>query len=138
MKKVLVTGSAGLIGSESVRQFCEKGYVVHGIDNNQRATFFGEDGDTRKTNDLLLKKYNNYIHHQTDIRDKTQLEKIFKNNNFELIIHTAAQPSHDWSGKFPLIDFEINAFATVLLLDMMRFYAPKSVFIFTSSSKVYG
>jgi CDP-paratose 2-epimerase len=138
MKKILVTGSAGLIGSESVRQFCEKGYEVHGIDNNQRGEFFGKDGDTSGTNKKLLEKYKNYIHHKVDIRDKVALEQIFKENNFELIIHTAAQPSHDWSGKFPVIDFEINAFATVLLLEMMRLYAPKSVFIFTSSSKVYG
>lgn len=138
MKKILVTGSAGLIGSESVKQFCEKGYEVHGIDNNQRAAFFGKDGDTSKTNQQLLDKYKNYIHHKVDIRDKEALEQIFKTHAFELIIHTAAQPSHDWSGKFPVIDFEINALGTVLLLDMMRLYAPKSVFIFTSSSKVYG
>ncbi len=138
MKKILVTGSAGLIGSESVKQFCEKGYEVHGIDNNQRAEFFGKDGDTSKTNQGLLDKFKNYIHHKIDIRDREALENIFKEHTFELIIHTAAQPSHDWSGKFPVIDFEINAFGTVLLLEMMRLYAPKSVFIFTSSSKVFG
>lgn len=138
MKKILVTGSAGLIGSESVKQFCEKGYEVHGIDNNQRAEFFGKDGDTSKTNRELLDQYKNYIHHKVDIRDREALEKIFKEHTFELIIHTAAQPSHDWSGKFPVTDFEINALGTVLLLDMMRLHAPKSVFIFTSSSKVFG
>ncbi len=138
MNKILVTGSAGLIGSESVRQFCEKGYEVHGIDNNQRAIFFGTDGDTTKINNELLKKYKNYIHHQVDIRDKDKINSIFQQHKFDLIIHTAAQPSHDWAGKYPVIDFEINAFATVLLLDAMRLYNPDATFIFTSSSKVYG
>jgi len=137
-KKILVTGSAGLIGSESVRQFCEKGYEVHGIDNNQRAAFFGKDGDTSSIKKNLEKTYDSYIHHQIDIRDKEKINDIFEKNNFELIIHTAAQPSHDWAGKHPVIDFEINAFATLFLLDAMRIHTPDAVFIFTSSSKVYG
>lgn len=138
MKKILITGSAGLIGSEATIYFIEKGYEVHGIDNNQREKFFGEDGSVSARKKELEKKYKRYIHHTVDIRNKKQIEELFKKNVFELIIHAAAQPSHDWSGVYPFIDYEINAYGTMIILDSMRLYNPKAVFIFTSSSKVYG
>jgi len=138
MKKILITGSAGLIGSEAVTFFANKGYQVHGIDNNQRGQFFGSDGSVAKNNSALKKQFDQYIHYNIDIRNKKKIEEVLRKNDFELIIHTAAQPSHDWSGKYPFIDFEINAYGTVILLDAYRKYNPDAVFIFTSSSKVYG
>lgn len=134
---VLITGSAGLIGSAATQLFLAKDFIVHGVDNNSRAQFFGEEGSTDKIKQEL-EKQQNYTHHQLDIRDAEAMKQVFKDNNFDVIIHTAAQPSHDWSGKFPVIDFEINAFATVQLLELAREFAPDASFIFTSSSKVYG
>ena len=140
MKKynILITGSAGLIGSEAVRFYCDKGYEVHGIDNNMRAYFFGADGDTVWNKEKLIRDYKNYTHHQTDIRDEKKIEEIFKSTRFDLIIHAAAQPSHDWAAKEPMTDFSINAVATLLLLEKTRKYAREAVFIFTSTNKVYG
>lgn len=138
MKNVLVTGSAGLIGSEAVSFFCDKGYVVHGIDNNMRQYFFGQDGDILWNKKRLIKLYKKYIHHSFDIRDKTKLDNLFKECRFDLIIHTAAQPSHDWAANEPITDFSINATGTLYLLQCMREYAKESIFIFTSTNKVYG
>lgn len=137
-KNVLVTGSTGLIGSEAVRFFCEKGFSVHGIDNNMRRYFFGKDGDTSWMRQKLLKEQKNYTHHSVDIRDEDKIRGLFKNERFDLIIHTAAQPSHDWAAKEPLTDFSINATATLLLLECQRELAKDAVFIFTSTNKVYG
>jgi len=138
-KKALVTGSAGLIGSEAVEFFIEKGFKVVGIDNNMRQYFFGKTGSTLRNNQKLLKKYpKDYIYIQADIRDQKTLAKIFKDHQFNLIIHTAAQPSHDWAAKEPLTDFSINASGTLLLLENFRQYCPEAVFIFTSTNKVYG
>ena len=137
-KNVLITGSAGLIGSEAVKFFCGKGFEVHGIDNNLRAYFFGKDGDTGWNRKILIKAYNNYHHHAFDIRHEQKLADLFKANKFDLIIHTAAQPSHDWAAKEPLTDFTINAQATLLLLEHLRNDNPEAVFIFTSTNKVYG
>lgn len=137
-KQVLITGSAGLIGSEAVRFFCQKGFYVHGIDNNLRAYFFGSDGDTSWNRKLLIKENKNYHHHTFDIRDEKKMEDLFKTYRFDLIIHTAAQPSHDWAAREPLTDFSINAVATLLLLENLRKYAKDAVFIFTSTNKVYG
>ena len=109
---VLVTGSAGLIGSESVSFFCERGYQVVGIDNNMRQVFFGDDASTDWNRQRLLEKYgDHYIHHNADIRDEKAIEEIFKtySNDIDLIIHTAAQPSHDWAAKEPYMDFTVNA-----------------------------
>lgn len=137
-KKILITGSAGLIGSEAVRFFCLKGFEVHGIDNNMRKYFFGKDGDTSWMRKKLTKEQDSYIHHAVDIRDEKKIDEIFKANRFDLIIHTAAQPSHDWAAKEPLTDFSINAVATLILLENLRKHAKDATFIFTSTNKVYG
>jgi len=136
--KVLITGSAGLIGSEAVRFFCGKGFAVHGVDNNLRQYFFGADGDTSWVRERLLKEEKGYIHHTIDIRDEDKIRDLFAQHRFDLIIHTAAQPSHDWAAKEPLTDFSINATGTLLLLEATRQYAKDAVFIFTSTNKVYG
>lgn len=137
-KKVLVTGSAGLIGSESVKFFCDKDFEVFGIDNNLRAYFFGKEASTLWNRRLLEDKYKNYKHYSLDIRNNEALEEVFKKNRFDLIIHTAAQPSHDWAAKEPLTDFGVNALGTLYLLENYRKYSPDAVFIFTSTNKVYG
>lgn len=138
MKKVLITGSAGLIGSESVRFFCEKGFEILGIDNDMRAYFFGKEASTKWNKRLLEEEFKKYRHFDIDIRNKKKIEEIFKKNKFDLIIHTAAQPSHDWAAKEPLTDFTINALGTLILLENYRKYCPQAVFIFTSTNKVYG
>lgn len=139
MKIIIITGSCGLIGSESVKFFTKKNYLVIGIDNNYRKYFFGKDGNTnwQLSN---LKKIKNYIHYPYDIRNFAKLEKIFKkyNKRISSIIHCAAQPSHDWAAKEPLTDFSINASGTLNLLELTRLYAKKSNFIFLSTNKVYG
>lgn len=139
IKKALVTGSAGLIGSESTKFLIEKGFTVIGIDNNMRRYFFGEEASTEWNKINLENSFKEkYIHYNIDIRDNNAVEKIFKENNFEIIIHTAAQPSHDWAAKEPLTDFSINANGTLILLENFRLYSPNSTFIFTSTNKVYG
>jgi CDP-paratose 2-epimerase len=138
MKHVLITGSAGLIGSEATKFFCKKGYHVVGIDNDMRSYFFGDGASTTWNRRQLQKLYKNYSHHSFDIRDEKKIKALFKKNSFELIIHTAAQPSHDWAAKEPLTDFSINATGTLLFLEHTRLYCPKAVFIFTSTNKVYG
>lgn len=137
-KKALVTGSAGLIGSESVKFFAEKDFEVIGIDNDMRAYFFGKEASTSWNRRLLQKKYKNYKHYNLDIRDQEKLEKIFKEHKFDLIIHAAAQPSHDWAAKEPLTDFGVNALGTMYILENFRKYSAEAVFIFTSTNKVYG
>lgn len=136
-KRVLVTGSGGLIGSESVNFFCKNDFDVVGIDNNMRAYYFGEEGSTKETVEKLSQTYLNYKHLNFDIRDQA-LEEIFKKYQFDLIIHTAAQPSHDWAAKEPQTDFTVNANGTLYLLENFRKYSPEAVFIFTSTNKVYG
>ena len=137
---VIVTGSAGLIGSESVRFFSRKGFDVLGIDNDMRSYFFGHDATTNWNLKLLEKETNNYTHFNIDIRDLDSIEKIFKryDNSISGIIHAAAQPSHDWAVKEPFTDFSVNALGTLNLLEMTRRYCSDAVFIFTSSNKVYG
>ena len=139
MRTIIVTGSSGLIGSESAKFFLNKNYKVIGIDNNLRKYFFGKDGDT-KWNLLNLKKYKNFIHYSYDIRNYKELKKIFNKykKNINSIIHCAAQPSHDWAKKKPFIDFDINAKGTLNLLELTRIFSPNAPFIFMSTNKVYG
>ena len=122
MSIVLITGSCGLVGSESVKFFASKGFDVIGIDNNSRADFFGKDGDISWVKKDLIKNNKNYIHKNIDIRNYSGLEKIFKKyrNYIKLIIHSAAQPSHDWAKTRPFIDFNINALGTLNLLNLTK------------------
>jgi CDP-paratose 2-epimerase len=140
MKIALVTGSAGLIGSEAVSFFADKFDHIIGIDNNARAYFFGEEASTKWNNERLVKDFERYIPYDVDIRDYDELQQIFEKYNvdIDLVIHTAAQPSHDWAAKEPFTDFSINATGTLNLLELTRRYCPKAVFIFTSTNKVYG
>lgn len=138
---ILITGSAGLIGSESVKWFAELGFDVVGIDNNMRQVFFGEDASTEGQKNHLLSTYKkNYTHFDGDIRDQSSMEAIFQkySSDISLIIHTAAQPSHDWAASDPYTDFSVNANGTLVLLENTRKYCPSAVFIFCSTNKVYG
>ena len=137
-KKALITGSAGLIGSESVHFFAEKGFDIIGVDNDMRKYFFGDEASTEWNNNLLKEKYKNYKHYTADIRNNDEIEKIFKEHKFDIIIHAAAQPSHDWAAKEPFTDFTVNANGTLVMLENFRKYCPEAVFIFTSTNKVYG
>lgn len=137
-KTILVTGSSGLIGSEAVEHFDRLGHQVHGIDNNMRAIFFGEQGDTTWNLDRLRRVAKNFTHHNLDIRDRIALETLFRSTRFDLIIHCAAQPSHDKARDIPILDFEVNALGTVNLLEATRLHCPNAVFIFMSTNKVYG
>jgi CDP-paratose 2-epimerase len=140
MSIVLITGSSGLVGSESVNFFSKKGFDVIGIDNNLRKFFFGNEGSTNKVQNDLLKKNKRFRHFNIDIRSYSSLEKIYKKykKNISLIIHCAAQPSHDYGKNFPILDFNINATGTLNLLELTKKYCPNSPFIFMSTNKVYG
>lgn len=136
--KVLVTGSSGLIGSEAVEFYDREGHHVFGVDNNMRAEFFGSQGDTTWNLQRLRDKTRNFQHCSIDIRDRTALFDLFQSNPFDLIIHCAAQPSHDKACQIPLLDFEVNALGTVNLLEATRLYCPEAVFLHMSTNKVYG
>ena len=140
MSIVIVTGSSGLVGSEAVNFFCDKGFDVIGIDNNLRKFFFGRDGSTLWIKNNLIKRNKKFKNFNIDIRNFNGLEKIFKKyrKNISLIIHCAAQPSHDYGKKFPVLDFNVNATGTLNLLELTKIYCPNSPFIFTSTNKVYG
>ncbi len=140
MDLVLITGSAGLIGSQSVRFFSKKGFKIIGIDNDMRRVFFGEEASTEWSRKKLESEVDNYVHYNEDIRDKVAMEAIFEKykEDIKLIIHTAAQPSHDWAARDPFTDFTVNANGTLTLLEMARKYSQDAVFIFTSTNKVYG
>lgn len=137
-KTVLITGSAGLIGSEAVRFFANKGFNIIGIDCDLRKYFFGKNASTAWNKKRLISEIKNYKHFDVDIRNKKKIDEILKNNKIDLIIHAAAQPSHDWAAKEPLTDFTVNAVGTLILLEAYRKFAPDAVFIFTSTNKVYG
>ena len=138
VKTILVTGSSGLIGSEAVEHFDRQGHQVHGIDNNMRQVFFGEPGDTTWNLERLRRITKNLTHYNLDIRDRSGLESLFRSQRFDLIVHCAAQPSHDKARDIPLLDFEINALGTVNLLEATRLHCPEAVFVFLSTNKVYG
>jgi CDP-paratose 2-epimerase len=140
MRKIaLITGSAGLIGSESARFFAEKGYQIIGIDNDMRKYYFGESASTEWNQKQLASELGDqYRHHAVDIRDREAIEGIFKKLTPDIVIHTAAQPSHDWAAKEPHTDFSVNAVGTLVLLEAVRQFAPETTFIFMSTNKVYG
>jgi CDP-paratose 2-epimerase len=137
-KRILITGSSGLIGSEAVEHFDRQGHQVHGVDNNMRRVFFGEAGDTTWNLDRLRRVSKNFTHHNLDIRDRIGLETLFRSQRFDLIVHCAAQPSHDKARDIPILDFEVNALGTVNLLEATRLHCPEAVFILLSTNKVYG
>lgn len=136
--KILITGSSGLIGSECVLHFDSLGHIIHGIDNNMRKFFFGEKGDTLWNQARIKKVTKNFIHHDIDIRDREAIDKLFKEEKFDAIIHCAAQPSHDKAKEIPFIDFEVNALGTLNLLEANRHHSLNSPFVFMSTNKVYG
>ena len=140
MSIVIITGSSGLVGSEAVNFFCDKGFDVIGIDNNLRKFFFGRDGSTLWIKNNLIERNKKFKNFNIDIRNFNGLEKIFKKyrKNISLIIHCAAQPSHDYGKKFPVLDFNVNATGTLNLLELTKIYCPNAPFIFTSTNKVYG
>ncbi len=140
MSIALVTGSCGLVGSESAYFFSKKGFDILGIDNNARKFFFGKDGDISWVKKKLKKDLINYKHADLDIKNYKTLSKIFKKykKSIKVIIHAAAQPSHDWAKNKPFVDFEINAAGTLNLLELTKLYCPDAPFIFMSTNKVYG
>ncbi len=140
MKIALITGSCGLVGSESSLFFSKKGFQILGVDNNSRKKFFGPDGDITWLKNKLKKQIKEYNHFSVDIRNFKNLEKIFRKykKKISVIIHAAAQPSHDWAKNKPFIDFDINARGTLNLLELTNKYCPSVPFIFMSTNKVYG
>jgi CDP-paratose 2-epimerase len=139
MMRVLVTGSSGLIGSEIVSFFDGRAETVIGIDNNMRADFFGADGDTRWNLQRLRHGTRHFSHYDIDVRDRVRLASLFKDEGpFDLIVHCAAQPSHDLAAKRPLDDFDVNAVGTLNLLENTRLSSPEAVFVLMSTNKVYG
>ncbi|WP_207534899.1 NAD-dependent epimerase/dehydratase family protein [Desertivirga arenae] len=138
MKKLLVTGSSGLIGSEVCEFFAQRGWLVHGIDNNMRASFFGPTGDTRWIQRRLEQKYPHFIHHEVDIRNRSAIFETISAIKPDAIVHTAAQPSHDKAASIALDDFDINAGGTLNLLEGLRLFSTEIPFIHMSTNKVYG
>jgi CDP-paratose 2-epimerase len=140
MATAIITGSAGLVGSEASRYFADKGFDVVGVDNDMRSYFFGVEASTTWNRKLLESELPNYSHVEIDIRDETRIDELFGRygRDVELIIHTAAQPSHDWAVKAPTVDFDVNARATLLLLEAARKHCPEAPFIYMSTNKVYG
>ena len=138
MKKILVTGSSGLIGSEVVMHFNALGWRVFGIDNNMRMDFFGPEGDTRWNCKCLVDKCNNFVHFDIDIRNRQQLMEFMKETLPDLIVHAAAQPSHDLAASRPFDDFDVNAVGTLNILEAARKHSKDTVFVHMSTNKVYG
>jgi CDP-paratose 2-epimerase len=154
-KTAIVTGSSGLIGSQTVKFLIEKGYYVVGVDNDMRAYFFGKDASTKHSESSMKQEYGEMFNPlNIDIRDYETIELVFKGltstestmfdgaaseeYDLDMIVHTAAQPSHDWAAKEPLTDFSVNAIGTMNLLELTRLYVPNATFVFTSTNKVYG
>jgi CDP-paratose 2-epimerase len=138
MKKLLVTGSSGLIGSEVCVHFAGLGWEIHGADNNGRAVFFGPNGDTRWNQSRLQQQLPSFIHHEVDIRDRNGVLSLLETVRPDAIVHTAAQPSHDLAAKMPFADFDTNAVGTMNMLEATRQFAPDSPFVHMSTNKVYG
>ena len=139
-KYVLITGCDGLIGSEAAKFFSKKNYKILGIDNNSRKKFFGEEGSILANRKYLKNTIKNFTHFHQDITNRKAMESIFRKygRNIDLIIHAAAQPSHDWASTNPRLDYSINAIGTLNLLECLREFSPEATFIFTSTNKVYG
>lgn len=140
MSVVLVTGSSGLIGAETVRRFARNGHQVVGIDNDMRSYFFGPEASTRWSTQSLKDEFAAFTPCDVDIRNAEDVERIFAEygNSISLVVHTAAQPSHDWAAREPLTDFGVNATGTMIMLEATRKFCPEAAFIFTSTNKVYG
>ena len=140
MSIAIITGSTGLVGSETSKFLLNKGFKIIGIDNNERKKLFGKDGDTTRIKNYLVKNFKSYIHKNIDILDTPKIEKIFKyyKKEIKFILHAAAQPSHDWAYKDIRKDFRINSLGTLNMLELTKKYCPESIFIFTSTNKVYG
>src|SRR6202021_2063883 len=141
MPTAIITGSGGLIGSESVRHFVQAGYEVVGLENDMRARFFGSDASTAHTTTPLIEPYPaEFSSLELDIRDANGVAKVFaeRAGAIELVIHTAAQPSHDWAASDPQTDFAVNANGTLNLLEAARRHTPSATFVFCSTNKVYG
>jgi len=136
--KILVTGSSGLIGSEVCTYFSSQGHSIHGIDNNQRMEFFGPQGDTSWRQKELRAKLSDFSHHELDIRDRAKVLGLIKSIKPDVIVHTAAQPSHDKAASIPFDDFDVNAVGTLNLLEAARQFCPESPFVHMSTNKVYG
>ena len=140
MQTIIVTGSSGLIGSETAKRFAREGLRVVGIDNDMRAQFFGAEASTKATRDELVKNLREYEHHELDIRDAKSIGALFAKHRGKIraVVHTAAQPSHDWAARDPQTDFAVNANGTLNLLEAARENCPEAPFVFTSTNKVYG
>jgi CDP-paratose 2-epimerase len=140
MQTIIVTGSAGLIGSETVKRFAQAGLRVVGIDNDMRQEFFGAEASTKATRDQLIENFRAYEHHDLDIRDGCAVNTLFAKHRgaIRAVIHSAAQPSHDWAARDPQTDFTVNANGTLNLLEAARANCPEAPFVFTSTNKVYG
>ena len=136
----LVTGSAGLIGAEAVRFFSDNGFTVVGVDNDMRRVFFGDDASTKWSRHALEAMVPGYVHHDLDIRDREPIDELFSRygKDIRVVIHCAAQPSHDWAATDPHADFSVNASGTLVLLECTRRHCPDACFVFTSTNKVYG
>jgi len=140
MKTAIVTGSGGLVGHETARFYLLQGWHVVGIDNDMRSRYFGPEASTRHHWERLMADFHSYRHVEADIRDGKTIRRVFEEygGDIALVVHTAAQPSHDWAATDPETDFTVNANGTLVLLEATRQFAPKAVFIFTSTNKVYG
>jgi CDP-paratose 2-epimerase len=140
MNVAIVTGSAGLIGSETSSFLDSQGFTVVGIDNDMRAYFFGKEASTDWNRSKLENELSRYIHKAIDIRNNSEVDAVFREygSDIKMIVHTAAQPSHDWASKEPLTDFSVNAVGTLNILEAARNFCPSATFIFTSTNKVYG
>jgi CDP-paratose 2-epimerase len=138
VKTAVVTGSSGLIGSELVAHLDGRGWAVHGVDNNMRRDFFGEHGDTTWNLERLTASTARFVHPGLDVRDREAIDRLLAERRPELIVHCAAQPSHDLAASRPFDDFEVNALATLNLLEAARRHCPESPFVFMSTNKVYG
>jgi len=138
VRRILITGSNGLIGSELVSFFAQRGWKVHGIDNNMRADFFGPQGDTRRIQKKISDRFTEFVHHECDIRNRNRILELVKTIRPKAVVHAAAQPSHDLASRRPFDDFDVNAGGTLNLLEATRQTDPEVPFVFLSTNKVYG